>query len=327
MFKLDLQKAYDSIEWAFVDQMLGALMFPEKFRQMVMTCVTTSSFTLNLNGAQLWILQRKKGSKTGDPISPLLFLACMEYLTRKKEGGPVFENAGVWNVASVGKLVHWLFTKADRLWVLWIDHVYLKGTDWVHYQPPPDSNWNWRNICKVRGILEGGYQGNTWVASPGGYTVSSGYHWMQGSHPPVLWYKDVWDTWLLPKYSFIAWLIQRKALNTRVKLHRLGLCLSDHCVLCEVGKETHDHLFTECDYSARVIAGVEERLHLCFTGSNQIYSKLRKKTCRMARMVTCYMIWNERNVSVYSSPAHSRFWYPEFHSMCITDWYSKWLLW
>ncbi|XP_074315416.1 uncharacterized protein LOC141651611 [Silene latifolia] len=149
---------------------------------------------------------------------------------------------------------------------------------------------------RVRGILEGGYQGNTWVASPGGYSVSSGYHWMQGSHPPVLWYKDVWDNWLLPKHSFIAWLIQKKALNTRVKLHRLGICLSDTCALCEVGKETHDHLFAECDYSARVIAGVEEYFHLCFTGSNHCSSKIRKKTCRLARIVTFYMIWNERNV-------------------------------
>ncbi|XP_074298552.1 uncharacterized protein LOC141629449 [Silene latifolia] len=213
-----------------------------------------------------------------------------------KEGGLGIQIAGVWNVASVGKLVHWLYTKADRLWVLWIDHVYMKGTDWVHYQPPPDSNWNWRIICRVRGILEGGYQGNTWIASPGGYTVSAGYHWMQGSHPHVLWYKDVWDNWLLPKHSFIAWLIQKKALNTRGKLHRMGICLSDKCVLCEVGKETHDHLFAECGYSARVIAGVEERFHICFTGSTHFYSKLRKKTCRMARLVTFYMIWNERNI-------------------------------
>ncbi|XP_074297138.1 uncharacterized protein LOC141627822 [Silene latifolia] len=57
-----------------------------------------------------------------------------------KEGGLRIKNAGLWNVASVGKLVHWLYTKADRLWVLWIDHVYLKGADWSSYQPSPDAN-------------------------------------------------------------------------------------------------------------------------------------------------------------------------------------------
>ncbi|XP_074288216.1 uncharacterized protein LOC141613383 [Silene latifolia] len=40
-------KAYDLIEWSFVDQMLVAL----KFSEMLMTCISTNSYTLNLNGA------------------------------------------------------------------------------------------------------------------------------------------------------------------------------------------------------------------------------------------------------------------------------------
>ncbi|XP_074298229.1 uncharacterized protein LOC141629060 [Silene latifolia] len=78
----------------------------------------------------------------------------------KKEGGLGIKNDGVWNVASVGKL---------------IDHVYLKGVDWSSYQPPSDSNWNWRNICKARELLSGGYQGSQWVMQPTGYTVRTGY--------------------------------------------------------------------------------------------------------------------------------------------------------
>ncbi|XP_074266041.1 uncharacterized protein LOC141588501 [Silene latifolia] len=67
----------------------------------------------------------------------------------QKRGGTGYQRGWVWNVANVGKLVNWIYTKADRLWVLWIDHVYMKGTDWDNYHPPQDSNWNWRNICKM----------------------------------------------------------------------------------------------------------------------------------------------------------------------------------
>lgn len=70
MLKVDLQKAYDTIEWCFVENLLKSYRFPKHFIKVVMACVTTVSYTLLINGA------------TGDPISPLLFVLCMEYLTR-----------------------------------------------------------------------------------------------------------------------------------------------------------------------------------------------------------------------------------------------------
>ncbi|XP_074300203.1 uncharacterized protein LOC141631432 [Silene latifolia] len=214
----------------------------------------------------------------------------------KKEGGLGIKNVEVWNVASVGKLVHWLYTKADSLWVLWIDHVYLKGADWSNYHPPPDSNWNWRNICKTRELLSGGYQGHHWNGQPTGtgYTVSSGYCWLQGTHPPVQWYSDVWSLWNIPKYAFIGWLVQRKALNTRVKLARLSLCSSDRCFLCEADAETHEHLFTDCIYTSKVTAGVEDWMHLTLTGGTG-YTKLQWKICSLAKMAIWYNIWYIRN--------------------------------
>ncbi|XP_074283597.1 uncharacterized protein LOC141608138 [Silene latifolia] len=48
LMKLDMQKAYDSIEWSFVEEMLRAMGFPEKM--VLLKCVSTPSYSIALNG-------------------------------------------------------------------------------------------------------------------------------------------------------------------------------------------------------------------------------------------------------------------------------------
>lgn len=76
--KLDMSKAYDRVEWDYLEQSLIIMGFPPWITQLVMLCVETSF--LVINGVPNSSIMPSRGLHYGDPLSPYIFLICTEWL-------------------------------------------------------------------------------------------------------------------------------------------------------------------------------------------------------------------------------------------------------
>ena len=80
-FKVDLEKAYDSLSWEFLDAAIRDFGLPSNICDLIMTCVKSSSLSILWNGARLDSFSPTRGLRQGDPLSPYLFVLCMEKLS------------------------------------------------------------------------------------------------------------------------------------------------------------------------------------------------------------------------------------------------------
>lgn len=111
--QIDISKAFDSVQWSFLLNTLEALGLQEKFRRWIALCVTSASFSVQVNRELAGYFQSKRGLRQGCSLSPYIFVKCMNVLSkmidRAAAEGIVGNHPGCKNI----KLTHLCF--ADDL--------------------------------------------------------------------------------------------------------------------------------------------------------------------------------------------------------------------
>ncbi|XP_031115795.1 uncharacterized protein LOC116019654 [Ipomoea triloba] len=100
LVKIDLEKAYDRLSWDFIQDTLQEVKFNPDWIRNIMTCISTARFSILWDGQRSDFFNPSRGIRQGDPISPFIFVLCIERLCHLIQGAV---SNGSWKGIQISK--------------------------------------------------------------------------------------------------------------------------------------------------------------------------------------------------------------------------------
>lgn len=80
LFKVDFEKAFDCLNWSYLDSIMEQMNFGGKWRSWILECLKSATASVLVNGSPTEEFHITMGVRQGDPLSPFLFIIVMEGL-------------------------------------------------------------------------------------------------------------------------------------------------------------------------------------------------------------------------------------------------------
>lgn len=113
--KTDMSKAYDRVEWDFIEHLLRKMGFAERWITWIMWCVKSVKYKVLINGIPRGRIVPHRGLRQGDPLSPYLFILCTEILIKNLQKAEELKQITGLKVARASPAVSHLFFADNSL--------------------------------------------------------------------------------------------------------------------------------------------------------------------------------------------------------------------
>ncbi|KAL0751744.1 hypothetical protein Bca101_033747 [Brassica carinata] len=113
--KTDMSKAFDIVEWSFLETLREKMGFDRRWISWIMSCISSVSYSVLLNGRSHGFIRPERGIRQGDPLSSFLLILCDESLVHSVNMAEASGRLHGIRLSSNGLAVHHLLFADDNL--------------------------------------------------------------------------------------------------------------------------------------------------------------------------------------------------------------------